>query len=105
MAKKRIKGTRISNLSEEMPIDNALTQQQEEKKPEEKKEIVEIDPVQEPKEGKLNALGARYYNAINEAIEELTKGRTFYDGYFDQPYLSRVDKTLKILLTATDRMF
>lgn len=36
--------------------------------------------------------------AIDNAIEELCKGRTFYEGYFEQANLSRTDKTCKILL-------
>lgn len=38
---------------------------------------------------------------INEALEILMEGRTFYDGYFDQPNLSRTDEAIKVLLQNT----
>ena len=36
--------------------------------------------------------------SIDKALEILMEGRTFFDGYFDNPHLSRVDAATKVLL-------
>lgn len=40
---------------------------------------------------------------IDKALVILMEGRTFYDGYFDNPHLSRVDSAIKVLLESHKR--
>ena len=57
---------------------------------------------------RLHCAGTIYYihdselleNSVNEALEVLMHGRTFFDGYFDPPIkqLSRIDAATKLLL-------
>lgn len=40
---------------------------------------------------------------IDKALAILMEGRTFYDGYFDNPHLSRIDSAIKVLLESYKR--
>ena len=39
----------------------------------------------------------KYKQALEETLKILCNGRTFYEGYFDTPILSRTDKAIKVI--------
>ena len=38
-----------------------------------------------------------YKQALEETLKILCNGKTFYEGYFDSPILSRADKAIKVI--------
>lgn len=42
-------------------------------------------------------INLKYKQALEETLKILCNGRTFYEGYFDTPILSRTDKAIKVI--------